>query len=62
MKYTHEIVGTHGGALLLEHAPGAKLLVCISLYGNLRKVPPFLMKSGIFLGFVFDIKRINFLE
>ena len=25
-------------------------------YGNLRKVPPFLTKSGIFLGFVFDIK------
>ena len=23
MKYTHEIVGTHGGALLLERAPGA---------------------------------------
>ena len=60
MKYTHEIVGTHGGALLLEraleHARGAKLLVCIGLYGNLRKVPPFLMKSRIFLGFVFDIK------
>ena len=25
-------------------------------YGNLRKVPPFLTKSRIFLGFVFDIK------
>ena len=23
MKYTQEIVGTHGGALLLERAPGA---------------------------------------
>ena len=23
MKYTHEIVGTHGGAMLLERAPGA---------------------------------------
>ena len=23
MKYTHEIVGTHGGALLPERAPGA---------------------------------------
>ena len=23
MKYTHDIVGTHGGALLLERAPGA---------------------------------------
>ena len=46
----------------LEHARGAILLVCIGLYGNLRKVPPFLMKSRIFLGFVFDIKRINFLE
>ena len=23
MKYTHEIVGTHGRALLPEHAPGA---------------------------------------
>ena len=23
MKYTHEIVGTHGGALLQERAPGA---------------------------------------
>ena len=23
MKYTHEIVGKHGGALLLERAPGA---------------------------------------
>ena len=36
MKYTHEIVGTHGGALLperqsLEHALGAKSLVCIGL-------------------------------
>ena len=31
MKYTHEIVGTHGGALLLERAPGAKSLVCIGL-------------------------------
>ena len=25
-------------------------------YENLRKVPPFLIKSGTFLGFVFDIK------
>ena len=25
-------------------------------YGNLRKVPPFLMKFRVFLGFVFDIK------
>ena len=24
MKYTHEIVGTHGGALLPERAPGAR--------------------------------------
>ena len=23
MKYTYEIVDTHGGPLLLEHAPGA---------------------------------------
>ena len=33
MKGTHEIVGTHGGALLPERAPGAcsgsKFLVCI---------------------------------
>ena len=34
MKYTHEIIGTHRGALLLEHAPGAKSLVCIDLYTN----------------------------
>ena len=35
MNYTHEIVGTHGGALLPERAPGAcsgaKPLVCIGL-------------------------------
>ena len=35
MTYTHEIVGTHGGALLpsvpLEYAPRAKSLVCIGL-------------------------------
>ena len=40
MKYTHEIVGTHGGALSgsvpLEHAPGAKSLVCIGLYPILK--------------------------
>ena len=34
MKYTHEIVGTHGGALLPERAPGAKALVCIGLKKN----------------------------
>ena len=34
MKYTHEIIGTHRGALLLEHALGAKSLVCIDLYTN----------------------------
>ena len=37
MKYTHELVDTHGGALLPERAPeacyiGAKSLVCIGLY------------------------------
>ena len=32
MKYTHEIVGTHGGALLPERAPGAKSLVCIGAF------------------------------
>ena len=36
MKYTHEIVGTHGGAKLPERAPGAysgsKTLVCSGLY------------------------------
>ena len=31
-------------------------------YENLRKVPLFLMKSRIFLGFVFDINWGNFLE
>ena len=36
MNYTHEIVGTHWGALLpesvpLEHAPAAKSLSCIGL-------------------------------
>ena len=35
MKYTHEIVDTHGGALLPEHAPGArsgsKIPLCIGL-------------------------------
>ena len=31
-------------------------------YENLRKVPPFLIKSGTFLGFVFDINWSNFLE
>ena len=35
MMYTHEIVGTHGGAcsrsVPLEHAPVAKPLVCIGL-------------------------------
>ena len=40
IKYTHEIVGTHAGALLPEHAPGAKSLVCINLYGgNVVHVP-----------------------
>ena len=29
-------------------------------YEKLRKVPPFLIKSGTFLGFVFDIKWTNF--
>ena len=28
IKYTHEIVGTHGGALLPERAPGA----CVSAF------------------------------
>ena len=36
MKFAHEIVGTHGGALLperaLEHAPGAKPLECIEQF------------------------------
>ena len=32
MKYTLEIVGKHGGALLPERPPGAKPLVCIGLY------------------------------
>ena len=36
MRYTHEIVGTHGGALLSERAPGAcsgsKSRLCIGLY------------------------------
>ena len=31
MKCTHEIVGTHKGNLLPEHAPGAKSLMCIGL-------------------------------
>ena len=35
MNYAHEIIGTHGGPLLLERAleqnPGTKPLVCISL-------------------------------
>ena len=39
MKYTHEIVGTHGGAWLPERAPGAKSLVCIGLYS------PFSLKN-----------------
>ena len=33
MKYTHEIVSTHGGALLPERAPGACSLI---IYGNHR--------------------------
>ena len=44
MKYTHEIVGTHGGALLpepvpLKYAPRAKSLVCINLNVILRALP-----------------------
>jgi len=31
MNYAHEVVGTHGGARLLERVPGAKTPVCISL-------------------------------
>ena len=31
-------------------------------YENLRNVSPFVIKSGTFLGFVFDIKWTNFLE
>ena len=34
---------------------GYLFLTFTRLYENLRKVPPFLMKSRIFLGFVFDI-------
>ena len=30
-------------------------------FENLRKGPPFVIKHRIFLGFLFDIKRTNFL-
>ena len=43
MKYTHEIIGTHGGALLPERAPGAKSL-CVSA---LMKTVPLLMYSKL---------------
>ena len=39
--YTHEIVGTQGGALPLEHAPGAKSLVCIGLKGDQHEISPY---------------------
>ena len=55
MKYTHEIVGTHGGGLLpkraLEHAPGEKSLVCIGLY---RYV--ILVQGPLTLSFFLQIK------
>ena len=35
---------------------GHLFLTSTSRYENLTKVPPFLIKSGTFLGFVFDIK------
>ena len=41
MKCTHEIVGTHGGALLLERAPGAcsrSKTPCV--YRTLREAAP----------------------
>ena len=37
MNYTHEIVGTHGGALLQQRVPGAKPFMCIGLYVNDKK-------------------------
>ena len=41
---------------------GHLFLTSTSRYENLAKVPPFLIKSGTYLGFVFDIKWTNFLE
>ena len=48
--------------LYLKLNKGNPFLTSTRCYGNLRKVPPFLMKSRIFLGFVVDIKWTNFLE
>ena len=41
---------------------GHLFLTSTRRYENLRKVPPFLIKSRTFLGLVFDIKWTNFLE
>ena len=42
--------------LYSKRKKGNPFLTSSRHYGNLRKVPPFLTKSRIFLGFVFDIK------
>ena len=41
---------------------GHLFLTSTRRYENLTKVPPFLIKRGTFLGFVFDMKWTNFLE
>ena len=45
-----------------QNKKGHLFLTSTGRYEYLRKVPPFLIKSGKFLGFVFDIKWTNFLE
>ena len=49
MKYTHEIVGTHEGALLPERAPGAKPLVYSGLKAFIDTLSLILMKLRVFI-------------
>ena len=59
IKYTHEIVGTHGGALLPERAPGAlhreQNTSCVSAFkpADKRKFTP--CSQGFTDGVAFDL-------